>query len=1394
MSRPKVSTADLTGDGLIDVVISSQLGGEAGGTPGSASASRSVRTTYEVLLLVNTGTPGVPSFTTVLRDQTTPYVDPFTEIRDQQGDCGCNGCACCSDFFRTDGFSSSNDCSGSGYNSFENGFHGNMRSMSVQLVDLVGPNDVADGLVDLVLGNVCYQNIGTASWPRYSESTKIELAVLGSNTADYANNYATEYTFADFDKDGDLDAVVTKQGLGDKKIHLLQNFGTAGTPSFNYWGVDVDTASSPHITELLPSWGGAVAVFDFDNDGREDVLVGGDALFSNRGTFIPLLQNLAEGTKMFAGTPMSRDTLTDYTLHAVRNFTGAQDDDRVHILWVQPKENNNVFAPTLRWSSQMIARDEPYQMLTPWDGKRDFADNDPAANRPYGRSGWFGIRLSNAADMNGDGRSDWITSAGKIFLGAPLSASLDDPAFVYWAGKDIYSWSNDLNNEVTNLPAQCVNQRTREIVYGPGDVNNDGLQDLFVGGGNSFNQFESQDCWTSANVLEEHVRLTYLKNIGTLDAPAWQRIKHGDALYPLGDAVFVIDIPGRVLTPTFGDVNGDGFQDLLVSQSGSRVHGIYGFDCARLFLNNGDGTFTEDLHKSPYNRRMLPTNEQLRAANSKSPIYFGKQNFQPFVLVDFTGDGFSDLFISSGDERLEGALFVHKRSEPSGAFWDGTKTTNSVVVGEQDPSSSECALQSAYPIGHMFFDTKRQLAWRVFPVTGGDAPQVQMYTMLPRCKLPGATKNGGTSVCGLGVCASPDPDVVFGLKCQCGSSYLGSPSTLPLSFNAYCATCTPGSVNEAYSVCAPCQAGTFSNKTYSSFDHAMRSTDVTCVPCGVGKIGPVVGSPSISACIECPSGRFSNTASARTMSECIECELGLYSLAGDAACRSCKKGQYNSERGSASCFPCIPGEHQNEIGQTSCKMCQANEKSETASSVSCEKCGIGEKSDPGSAKCLKCDAGEAGTGENGICESCDKGRYRPSKDATGQDTESDVCLVCEAGYYQNQEGQASCLPCIPGTYNDQVGQKHCQPCPLNTVSLIPLSKSCQKCPIGRTTSSNGSTTCSSCMPGTHLSNNVCIRCDVGEYSEQQDVLACETCPTGFYSSDKRSTCLGCELGKYKSNISIVACETCPSGFYQDTRSSTQCKTCADKTEIPNSAKTACEKPGWKTITDCTRGLHFLDDESENKKEWTCRNCPAGSACVNRTTVKDLVNQADWWLVPVSWKDKVLFQPSKVERLMFQKCPIPGSCPTPFTNCSRSTMGILCASCRSNHFQTSRGCQKCNAATVGTQLSLLVGVLLLFVLIFFVCCKRRLRRFRRKYAHAYHDVLRIVTIFVSYSQVNASLPILIDVAWPAAYLAYLESWMSWVNVDFVGLLGLNCLKGVDFRLQGKNVLFVVCLKM
>ena len=195
MAKPHLAVADLTNDGLPDLVVVSMLGG----------IGSTINTQYEVLLMVNTGTHGSPSFTLVPRGATSPYVDPFTEIRQAHGDCGCQGSPCCKKYFRTDMFRTNSE--------LPNRWpcpHGWMSGLAVQLADLVGTldgSDYAEGpLVDLVLANTVYKNVGTRDWPRFSESNKTELRGIKSSIEfdpeqHLTDNFYSSYHFWDFDND-----------------------------------------------------------------------------------------------------------------------------------------------------------------------------------------------------------------------------------------------------------------------------------------------------------------------------------------------------------------------------------------------------------------------------------------------------------------------------------------------------------------------------------------------------------------------------------------------------------------------------------------------------------------------------------------------------------------------------------------------------------------------------------------------------------------------------------------------------------------------------------------------------------------------------------------------------------------------------------------------------------------------------------------------------------------------------------------------------------------------------------------------------------------------------------------------------------------------------------------
>ena len=107
-------------------------------------------------------------------------------------------------------------------------------------------------------------------------------------------------------------------------------------------------------------------------------------------------------------------------------------------------------------------------------------------------------------------------------------------------------------------------------------------------------------------------------------------------------------------------------------------------------------------------------------------------NYTPLQLIDLRGDGFADLWFSSGGSKAQGALWSNPRNSGKWNGFSSPQTTDSGFVGETDSFG-----KNIFPRGHYFFDGPNSYAWRVYPKTGGSAPVIAVYTMVPRCVLPG---------------------------------------------------------------------------------------------------------------------------------------------------------------------------------------------------------------------------------------------------------------------------------------------------------------------------------------------------------------------------------------------------------------------------------------------------------------------------------------------------------------------------------------------------------------------------------------------------------------------------------------------------------------------------------
>jgi hypothetical protein len=170
---------------------------------------------------------------------------------------------------------------------------------------------------------------------------------------------------------------------------------------------------------------------------------------------------------------------------------------------------------------------------------------------------------------------------------------------------------------------------------------------------------------------------------------------------------------------------------------------------------------------------------------------------------------------------------------------------------------------------------------------------------------------------------------------------------------------------------------------------------------------------------------------------------------------------------------------------------------------------------------------------------------------------------------------------------------------------------------------------------------------------------------------------------------------------------------------------------------------------------------------------------DWWQVPDSW--------APPNQPVFEKCPYRNRC---FSDgCTNFTEGPLCAVCSSDHFRDSTGvCAQCTETTVSIKIATLSSIFMVLLLLVW-SQRKRIQRLRAKYGSAWRDIVRILTINLSYCQISSSLPGMIQIPWPTKYLELLDK-LSFVNIDVVSLLGMKCVGGDFWDFSGRLV--IACL--
>jgi hypothetical protein len=546
-----------------------------------------------------------------------------------------------------------------------------------------------DGCADVVVGAPYYSHGETNEGRVFVYRGSAQgLSATPSWTAE--SNQAVAYfgyavgTAGDVNGDGYADLIVGAweydNGQGDEGrafLYLGSQYGLASTAA---WTAESNQASA--------FFGAAVAAAgDVNRDGYGDVIVGapgydngqdreGEAL-----VYLGSAQGLgavpswhlesdiaaaAFGSNVATAGDLNGDGLADIVITAPDFTNGEAEEGKVFVFlsnWLgqQPTapdwdvEINQAFGGLNAVGTAGDVNGDGFSDLVFGAGGYDNGEEDegevfvyhgsalpPGTSFSYSygsfqADAWFGISVASAGDVDGDGFSDAIAGAPNYDNG-----ETDEGRVYVLTGDDAHVYTLECNQAGAQLGSS---------VAGAGDVNGDGYSDVIAGA----------PYYTNGQTSEGRAFLYLGSASGTSTSPAWTA-ESNQNFAGFGGSV-----------ASAGDVNGDGFDDVLVGASGYS-NGESREGRAYLYLGSATG-----LHTTP----------AWTAESNQDNSGFG---ISVASAGDVNGDGFSDVLVGAdlydNGQGNEGRVFIYYGT-PS-----GLPTSPSATV-ESNQADSEFGISVA---------------------------------------------------------------------------------------------------------------------------------------------------------------------------------------------------------------------------------------------------------------------------------------------------------------------------------------------------------------------------------------------------------------------------------------------------------------------------------------------------------------------------------------------------------------------------------------------------------------------------------------------------------------------------------------------------------------------------
>ena len=235
-----------------------------------------------------------------------------------------------------------------------------------------------------------------------------------------------------------------------------------------------------------------------------------------------------------------------------------------------------------------------------------------------------GFSVSDAGDVNGDGFEDVLVGA----WGADPNGNYSGSAYVVFGQSGGFASAVDLSslNGTTGfrLDGVAAYDRAGASVHGAGDVNGDGFDDLIVGASGT----DSQGNYTGSSyvVFGSSAAFASAIELSSLDGTSGFRL----------DGVAMLDVAGYAVSGA-GDVNGDGFHDLLIGAYGADPNGDASGSSYVVFGNSGGFASVVSLS----------TLDGTTGFRLDGVAMSDTSGFAVSSAGDFNGDGFDDLIVAA---------------------------------------------------------------------------------------------------------------------------------------------------------------------------------------------------------------------------------------------------------------------------------------------------------------------------------------------------------------------------------------------------------------------------------------------------------------------------------------------------------------------------------------------------------------------------------------------------------------------------------------------------------------------------------------------------------------------------------------------------------------------------